>query len=65
MKVRPSRDKKKKQLFNVFAQRWGIFLSFPLKAHNYYPAYHIGPFLTEKSWHYRILFMKTFYNSML
>ena len=22
---------------------WGIFLSFSLKAHNYYPAYHIGP----------------------
>ena len=21
----------------------GIFLSFSLKAHNYYPAYHIGP----------------------
>ena len=40
----------------------GIFLSFPLKAHNYYPAYNIGPyFLTEKSRHYGILFMKTFY----
>ena len=22
---------------------FGIFLSFSLKAHNYYPAYHIGP----------------------
>ena len=22
---------------------WGIFLSFSLKAHNYYPAFHIGP----------------------
>ena len=41
----------------------GIFLSFSLKAHNYHPAYHIGPdFLTEKSQRYGILFMKTFYN---
>ena len=41
----------------------GIFLSFSQKAHNYYPVYHIGPdFLTEKSRHYGILFMKTFYN---
>ena len=54
----------------------GIFLSFSLKAHNYYHAYHIGPdFLTEKSRHYAssetqvsedghygILVMKTLYN---
>ena len=40
-----------------------FFLSFSLKAHNYYPAYHIDQiFLNEKSRHYRILFMKTFYN---
>ena len=42
---------------------FGNFLSFSLQAHNYYPAYHIGTdFLTEKSRHYGILFMKTFYN---
>ena len=42
---------------------FGNFLSFSQKAHNYYPVYHIGPdFLTEKSRHYGILFMKTFYN---
>ena len=42
---------------------WEFFLSFSLKAHNYYPAYHIGPdFLTKKSRYYGILFMKTFYN---
>ena len=39
------------------------FLSFSLKAYNYYPAYHIGPdFSSEKSRHYGILFMRTFYN---
>ena len=44
----------------------GIFLSFSLKAHNYYPAYHIGQdFSNGKVPHYGILFMKTFYNSML
>ena len=42
---------------------FGNFLSFSLKAHNYYPAHHLGPdFLTEKCWHYRILVIKTFYN---
>ena len=42
---------------------WEFFLSFSLKAHNYYPAYYIGSdFLTEKSRYYGILFMKTFYN---
>ena len=46
-------------------KRWfgEFFLSFSLKAHNYYPAYHIGPdFLTKKSRYDGILFMKTFYN---
>ena len=37
-----------------------FFLTFSLNAHNYYPAYD-QIFLTEKSRHYEILFMKTFY----
>ena len=41
----------------------GIFLQFSLKAHNYYPAYHIGlDFSNWKSRHYGILIMKTFYD---